>query len=128
MGMGYPGDLVEAVARGVDLFDCVIPTRHARNGMAFTREGTIVIRHTRFAEDPGPLDPECGCPVCGRYSRAYLRHLKLRGEMLGGVLMTLHNLWHYLDTMGSIRHAIASGEFADYRASVARSGSPSGQE
>ncbi|NKB87981.1 MAG: tRNA guanosine(34) transglycosylase Tgt [Acidobacteria bacterium] len=128
MGMGYPADLVEAVARGVDLFDCVIPTRHARNGMAFTSMGTIVIRHARYAADPEPLDPTCGCPVCGRYSRAYLRHLKLRGEMLGGVLMTLHNLWHYLDTMGRIRHAIASGEFAELRASVARDGAPSGQE
>jgi queuine tRNA-ribosyltransferase len=127
MGMGFPNDLVEAVARGVDLFDCVIPTRHARNGMAFTGAGTIVIRHARYANDPEPLDRACGCPTCARYSRAYLRHLKLRGEMLGGVLMTLHNLWHYLDTMGRIRHAIASGAFAELRADSARSGAPSGQ-
>jgi queuine tRNA-ribosyltransferase len=128
MGMGYPNDLVEAVARGVDLFDCVIPTRHARNGVAFTRTGTIIIRHARYKDDPEPLDPACGCPTCARYCRAYLRHLKLRGEMLAGVLMTLHNLWHYLDTMGRIRHAIASGAFAELRADSARAGAPSGQE
>jgi queuine tRNA-ribosyltransferase len=128
MGMGYPSDLVEAVARGVDLFDCVIPTRHARNGMAFTREGTLVIRHTRYATDPAPLDPDCGCPTCARYSRAYLRHLRLRGEMLGGVLMTQHNLWHYLDTMRRIRHAIASGSFAELRAKTAHAGSAGDQE
>ncbi len=128
MGMGYPADLVEAVARGVDLFDCVIPTRHARNGMAFTRDGTLVIRHTRYATDPEPLDSSCGCPTCARYSRAYLRHLRLRGEMLGGVLMTQHNLWHYLDTMRRIRHAIASGSFAEMRAETAHAGSAGGQE
>ena len=128
MGMGYPPDLVEAVARGVDLFDCVIPTRHARNGMAFTGEGTIVIRHTRFADDPEPLDADCGCPTCANYSRAYLRHLKLRGEMLGGVLMTLHNLWHYLDTMRCIRQAIAAGEFAEKRVEWARDSVPGGRD
>ena len=128
MGMGYPADLVEAVARGVDLFDCVIPTRHARNGVAFTAQGPIIIRHARFAADPRPLDSNCACPACGRYSRAYLRHLKLRGEMLGGVLMTLHNLWHYLDTMGRIRHAIASGSLAELRAEFARAGAPNGQD
>ncbi len=128
MGMGYPADLVEAVARGVDLFDCVIPTRHARNGVAFTPEGRITIRHARYAKDPRPLDVDCGCPACARYSRAYLRHLKLRGEMLGGVLMTLHNLWHYLDTMGRIRHAIASGSLAELRAEFARSGAPNGRD
>jgi len=128
MGMGYPSDLVEAVARGVDLFDCVIPTRHARNGVAFTPNGRITVRHARFATDSRPLDPDCGCPTCARYSRAYLRHLKLRGEMLGGVLMTLHNLWHYLDTMKRIRHAIASGAMADLRAEFARAGAPNGRE
>ena len=120
MGMGMPQDLVEAVFHGVDLFDCVIPTRHARNGMAFTREGVLVIRHTRHADDSRPLDPGCGCPTCRRYSRAYLRHLKLRGEMLAGVLMTIHNLWHYLDTMRAIRHAIASGVLGELRAQLAR--------
>lgn len=124
MGMGYPADLVEAVARGVDLFDCVIPTRHARNGVAFTPEGRITIRHAQYESDPRPLDPDCGCPACARYSRAYLRHLKLRGEMLGGVLMTLHNLSYYLDTMGRIRHAIASGALAELRAEFARAGAP----
>jgi len=128
MGMGYPSDLVEAVARGVDLFDCVIPTRHARNGVAFTANGRITVRHARFATDARPLDPDCGCPTCARYSRAYLRHLKLRGEMLGGVLMTLHNLWHYLDTMKRIRHAIVSGALAELRAEFARTGAPNGRE
>ncbi len=128
MGMGYPSDLVEAVARGVDLFDCVIPTRHARNGVAFTSSGSLIIRHARFETDSRPLDPDCGCPACARYSRAYLRHLKLRGEMLGGVLMTLHNLWQYLDTMRRIRHAIASGALAELRAELARAGAPNGRD
>ena len=92
------------------------------------RTGPIVIRHARFAADARPLDPGCGCPACARYSRAYLRHLKLRGEMLGGVLMTLHNLLHYLDTMGRIRHAIASGALAELRAELARASAPNGQE
>ncbi len=113
MGMGTPEDLVRAVAHGVDLFDCVMPTRHARNGVAFTHAGPLTIRHARYADDPSPLDPACGCPTCRRYGRAYLRHLKLRGEMLAGVLLTLHNLWHYLDTMRGIRQAIAAGTFAE---------------
>jgi queuine tRNA-ribosyltransferase len=113
MGMGVPEDLVRGVALGADMFDCVIPTRHARNGVAFTTEGPITVRHAIHARDPRPLDESCGCPACARYSRAYLRHLKLRGEMLAGVLLTLHNVWHYLDTMGRIRQAIATGAFAD---------------
>ncbi len=118
MGMGTPQDLVEAVAFGVDLFDCVMPTRHARNGVAFTNDGVVTVRHARHANDDGPLDAACKCTTCERYSRAYLRHLKLRGEMLGGVLMTIHNLWHYLDTMRRIRHAIGSGAFAEMRAAT----------
>ena len=118
MGMGTPDDLIEAVAYGVDLFDCVMPTRHARNGVAFTSDGTVTVRHARHADDEGPLDATCKCPTCERYSRAYLRHLKLRGEMLGGVLVTIHNLWHYLDTMRRIRHAIGSGAFAEMRAAT----------
>ncbi len=122
MGMGTPDDLIEAVAHGVDLFDCVMPTRHARNGVAFTSNGTVTVRHARHASDDGPLDATCECPTCERYSRAYLRHLKLRGEMLGGVLMTIHNLWHYLDTMRRIRHAIGSGAFAETRAATSYCG------
>lgn len=109
MGMGIPDDLLEGVRRGVDLFDCVIPTRHARNGMAFTSEGVITVRHAAHADDPGPLDPACPCPCCRRYSRAYLRHLKVRGEMLSGVLLTIHNLWYYLDTLRRVRQHLRSG-------------------
>jgi queuine tRNA-ribosyltransferase len=113
MGMGTPLDLVEAVSRGADLFDCVMPTRHARNGVAFTSKGKISIRNTCYAEDPEPLDSNCGCPTCRRYSRAYLRHLKMRSEMSGAILLTWHNLFHYLDSMRRIRHAIASASLAE---------------
>lgn len=118
MGMGTPSDLVEGVARGVDLFDCVMPTRHARNGMAFTSEGRISIKNQQYAAADEPLDPACSCPTCRRYSRAYLRLLMVRGEMTGGILLTWHNLFHYLDTMRSIRHAIASASFAEFRRNV----------
>jgi queuine tRNA-ribosyltransferase len=113
MGMGTPLDLVEAVSRGADLFDCVMPTRHARNGVAFTSKGKISIRNTCYAEDSEPLDSNCGCPTCRRYSRAYLRHLKMRSEMSGAILLTWHNLFHYLDSMRRIRHAIASASLAE---------------
>ena len=116
MGMGTPHDLIEGVARGVDLFDCVIPTRHARNGVAITSRGRITLRHAAYADDERPLDEACGCPACERYSRAYLRHLNQRREMLASVLLTLHNLTFYLDTMRGIRQAIAAGEFAELRA------------
>jgi queuine tRNA-ribosyltransferase len=119
MGMGTPADLVEGVARGIDLFDCVIPTRHARNGMAFTSGGPISIKNQAYADDQRPLDPACACPTCRRYSRAYLRHLKVRGEMTAGILLTWHNLFHYLDSMRNIRHAIASAKFAEIRRPVA---------
>ncbi|MDE2297520.1 MAG: tRNA guanosine(34) transglycosylase Tgt, partial [Burkholderiales bacterium] len=99
MGVGTPEDLVEGVAAGVDMFDCVMPTRNARNGVLFTSEGALSIRNARFADDPGPLDPACGCRVCRRYSRAYLRHLHQSGEILASQLNTHHNLHHYLDTM-----------------------------
>jgi len=121
MGMGTPADLVEGVARGVDMFDCVMPTRHARNGMAFTSEGRVSIKKRVYAADDRPLDPACGCPTCRRYSRAYLRHLTVRGEMTAGILMTWHNLFHYLDSMRSIRHAIASASFAEFRRKAAAS-------
>ena len=95
MGVGKPDDIVGAVERGIDMFDCVLPTRSGRTGQAFTRGGPINIRNAKFAEDTGPLDPACGCPVCGTWSRAYLHHLVRAGEILGAMLMTEHNLAFY---------------------------------
>jgi queuine tRNA-ribosyltransferase len=115
MGVGTPEDLVEAVARGVDMFDCVLPTRNARNGMAFTPEGRVVIRHAACARDPAPLSPACGCYTCRHYSRAYLRHLFLAREMLASRLLTLHNLYYYFDLMAKMREALAAGRFAAFR-------------
>ena len=115
MGVGTPIDLVEAVARGIDMFDCVMPTRNARNGQLFTSEGPLNIKNARFAEDDGPVDAACGCYTCRHFSRAYLRHLLMAGEMTGGTLNTLHNLSFYLDTMRRIREAIAFGRFEDFR-------------
>ncbi len=114
MGAGMPTDLVEAVSRGIDLFDCVLPTRNARNGQLFTRRGPISIKNARYAGDLGPPDPECGCPTCRSHSRAYLRHLFMAGEMSSGILNTVHNLHFYLDTMGRIRKAIEFGIFEDF--------------
>jgi queuine tRNA-ribosyltransferase len=111
MGVGMPEDLVECVARGIDLFDCVMPTRNARNGCVFTSEGKLVIKNARYARDERPLDPACACSVCRRYSRSYLRHLFVAGEMLGGILSTHHNLYFYLDTMRKIRQALLFGRF-----------------
>lgn len=113
MGVGTPRDLIEGVRRGIDMFDCVMPTRHARNGWLFTGSGHIVIRHSRYREDPGPIDPECPCPVCARFSRAYLRHLFLSREILSSVLNTMHNLFFYLDTMRKIRHFLESERFSE---------------
>jgi queuine tRNA-ribosyltransferase len=115
MGVGMPDDLVEAVYRGVDMFDCVLPTRNARNGQLFVRTGLLNIKNARYAEDDRPLDPDCACPVCVRYSRAYLRHLFTAGEIASAALNTLHNLHFYLDTMRRIREAIVFGTFADFR-------------
>ena len=115
MGVGTPIDLVECVARGIDMFDCVMPTRNARNGQLFTSEGPLNIKNAQFAEDDGPVDPACGCYTCRNFSRAYLRHLFRAGEMTGGTLNTLHNLSFYLDTMRRIREAIAFGRFEDFR-------------
>ena len=117
MGVGTPVDLVEAVASGVDLFDCVMPTRNARNGQVFTADGKRNLRNACYARDPNPIDPDCHCPVCRRYSRAYLRHLYQAGEMLAATLCTWHNLAFYLDTMGRIRQSIALGRFQEFRAS-----------
>ncbi|MDT7529284.1 tRNA guanosine(34) transglycosylase Tgt [Sphingopyxis sp. SE2] len=115
MGVGKPDDLVGAVARGVDMFDCVLPTRSGRNGQAFTRDGPINIRNAKFAEDQAPLDADCHCPVCTTWSRAYLHHLVRSGEMLGAMLMTQHNLHYYQDLMQGMRDAIAAGTFAAFQ-------------
>jgi queuine tRNA-ribosyltransferase len=115
MGTGTPADLVEAVARGIDLFDCVLPTRNARNGQLFTSEGRINIKNARYAEDDRPPDPACSCYTCRTSSRAYLRHLFLAGEINASTLNTLHNLNFYLDTLRRIRDAIAFGQFESFR-------------
>jgi len=120
MGVGTPADLVEAVSRGVDLFDCVLPTRNARNGQLFTRLGPLNVKNARFAEDDAPPDPECGCYTCRNFSRAYLRHLFVAGEMTGSMLNTIHNLAFYLDTMRLIRDAIAFGTFDAFKAAYLR--------
>jgi len=111
MGVGYPHDIVAAVARGVDLFDCVMPTRHARNGHLFTSQGIVNIRNAQYQRDTGPLDPDCACSTCRTYSRAYLRHLDRCNEILGVRLGTVHNLHYYLELMRGIRAAIAEGRF-----------------
>ncbi len=106
MGVGTPGDIVRAVAMGVDMFDCVLPTRNARNGCLFTSEGRILIKNAAYAEDDRPLDPECSCLTCRRYSRAYLRHLFVSGEYLSAIVNTMHNISFYLDMMNKIREVI----------------------
>lgn len=114
MGVGRPEDLVAAVARGIDMFDCVMPTRHARNGHLFVTGGVMNIRNARYAADPEPIDPHCGCYTCRHYSRAYLRHLDRCQEVLGCHLNTLHNLHFYQDLMKKMRDAIEHGEFAPW--------------
>ena len=118
MGVGTPADLVKAVARGIDMFDCVMPTRHARNGQIFTAEGALNIRNSRFRTDTGPLDPDCGCYVCGNYSRAYIRHLQQCNEILGARLATLHNVHYYQQLMARMRAAIEAGRFAAFAAAL----------
>ncbi|QCO67969.1 tRNA guanosine(34) transglycosylase Tgt [Luteimonas yindakuii] len=118
MGVGRPEDLVEAVARGVDMFDCVMPTRNARNGHYFTSTGAVRIRNAKYERDLRPIEEGCGCPACaGGYSRAYLRHLDRCNEMLGPILGTLHNLWHYQQLMAGMRAAIEAGTFTAFRES-----------
>ena len=118
MGVGRPEDLVESVARGVDMFDCVMPTRNARNGHYFTRGGVVRIRNARHERDTRPIEEGCGCPACaGGFSRAYLRHLDRCNEMLAPMLGTLHNLWHYQRLMADMREAIAAGTFQSFRES-----------
>ena len=114
MGVGKPVDIVEAVARGIDMFDCVLPTRSGRTSQAWTSEGPLNMRNARFAEDDGPLDPRCGCPACRGYSRAYIHHLVKAGEMLGPMLLTQHNLTFYQDLMRGMRAAIAEGRFGAF--------------
>jgi queuine tRNA-ribosyltransferase len=115
MGVGTPEDLLEAVARGVDMFDCVLPTRNGRTGQAFTSKGKLNVKNARWARDTRPLDELCACSVCQRHSRAYLRHLYSTGEMLGSILLTHHNLAFFLDTMRRVRQAIRSGDFTRFR-------------
>jgi queuine tRNA-ribosyltransferase len=116
MGVGKPDDLVGAVERGVDMFDCVLPTRSGRNGQGFTWDGPVNLRNAKHAEDTGPLDADCTCPVCAKYSRAYLHHLHRSGEMLGAMLLTEHNLSFYQQLMAAMRAAIAGGTFAAFAA------------
>jgi len=120
MGVGKPDDIVGAVERGVDMFDCVLPTRSGRNGQAFTWNGPLNLRNARFAEDAGPLDPRCACPTCGSYSRAYLHHLIKAGEILGAMLLTEHNLSFYQQLMQRLRDAIAAGGLAAFAAGFRR--------
>ncbi|MEZ5353536.1 MAG: tRNA guanosine(34) transglycosylase Tgt [Bryobacteraceae bacterium] len=121
MGVGAPEELAQYVSRGTDMMDCVMPSRNARNGCLFTSEGRIVIKHARFKEDASPLDPGCGCYTCRNYSRAYLRHLFLAGEMLFCTLGTIHNLRRYLDIMAEIRQSILLGTFPQYVSSAGTS-------
>jgi queuine tRNA-ribosyltransferase len=115
MGVGTPEDLVEAVAHGIDMFDCVLPTRNGRTGQAFTSRGKLNVKNAQWASDTRPLDETCGCSVCRRYSCAYLRHLYLSGEMLASILLTHHNLAFFLDTMRRVRQSIRSGDFTKFR-------------
>jgi queuine tRNA-ribosyltransferase len=114
MGVGKPDDIVEAVRRGIDMFDCVLPTRSGRTGQAFTLDGPINIRNAKFAEDREPLEPGCPCPTCATYERAYVHHLVRSAEILGAMLMTEHNLWFYQRLMRGLRDAIGEGQFEGY--------------
>ncbi len=114
MGVGKPSDIIGAVLRGVDMFDCVLPTRSGRTAQAFVLDGTLNMRNARHAEDSGPLDAACPCPVCGQYSRAYLHHLIRTGEILGAMLLTEHNVWHYQMLMQGLRDAVVAGDVAAF--------------
>ncbi len=122
MGVGKPEDIIMAVAAGIDMFDCVIPTRNARNGQLFTRRGKFNVKQARFREDPGPADPDCRCDACRHYSLAYLHHLYRNNEILGHRLMTGHNLTFYLDLMTTMREAIENDRFDDFRQGFIRDG------
>src|SRR6478735_9067450 len=114
MGVGKPSDIIGAVARGIDMFDCVLPTRSGRNGQAFTSEGALNLKNARFAEDPGPLDPKCDCPACSQFSRAYLHHVVKSGEIIAAMLLTWHNLAHYQRLTSELRLAISQSRLADW--------------
>ena len=114
MGVGKPDDIVEAVVRGIDMFDCVLPTRSGRTGQAFTNEGPLNIRNARFAEDTDPIETGCPCPACSTFERAYVHHLVKSGEILGAMLMTEHNLWFYQRLMQSLREAIAEQRLSGF--------------
>jgi len=114
MGVGKPDDIVGAVSRGIDMFDCVLPTRSGRNGQAFTRAGTLNLRNARHGEDPAPLDPECRCPACSKFSRAYLHHVVKANEIIASMLLTWHNLTYYQDLMSGLRAAIAAGALESF--------------
>jgi queuine tRNA-ribosyltransferase len=118
MGVGFPNDILAAVDHGVDMFDCVLPTRMGRTGTALAWDGRLVVKNAAYARDERPLDPHCGCPVCRRHSRAYIRHLLHAGEILGLTLTTLHNLWFYQELMGAIRGAIRSGRYGSFAAAA----------
>ena len=118
MGVGTPVDIAEAVLRGVDMFDCVIPTRHARNGQLFTSRGNVKFRHARYADDTSPPDPDCDCYTCRNYSLAYMRHLEKCGEILGPRLATMHNLHYYQNLMKNIRRAIVAGTLVEFTAAL----------
>ena len=120
MGVGTPEDLIESVARGVDMFDCVLPTRNARNGQLFTSRGRLSIRNARYRDDPRPPDPGCRCPTCQTVSRAYLRHLHMAGEMNAATLMTVHNLFFYLDIMRGLRQSLRLCRFEEFRRKTLR--------
>ena len=115
MGVGFPEDILEAIGSGIDLFDCVVPTRHGRNGSVFTREGLINIRNAAHAEDFRPFEPDCPCPACAGFTRAYVRHLVLAKEITGVRLCTIHNLHFYLSLLAGAREAIAAGRFGPFR-------------
>ncbi len=119
MGVGKPDDLVAAVARGIDMFDCVLPTRSGRTGQAFTRRGAVNLRNARHADDPRPLDESCGCPTCASYGRAYLQHIVRADEILGAVLLSWHNLHYYQSLMANMRAAVIEGRFAEFAAGFA---------
>lgn len=124
MGLGEPRDVVDAVEAGIDLFDCVVPTRNGRNGQVFTRAGALRLRNARYADDRRPLDPACGCPACRDFSRGALRHFFLANEMLGPILAALHNVAFYQDLMAALRDAVASGDLAGPRALAERAQAP----
>lgn len=120
MGVGTPEDLLEAIAVGIDMFDCVLPTRNARNGWLFTRYGDLKLRNSRFQSDTAPCDETCGCPTCRTFTRAYLHHLQRVNEILGARLNTIHNLYYYLSLMKQVREAIATRRFSEFRVEFAR--------